>query len=318
MRNLKRILALVLCVVMTAISYSGCGGVQKDDKIKIIATVFPVYDWVREVIGNNTEDLEASLLLDKGVDMHSFQPTAEDMVKIADCDVFVYVGGESDRWIEDALTEAVNKDMVAINLMEVLGDKVKSESTVEGMEKTSDEEEDDEHIWLSLRNAEYLCDYICDKICQLDNKNQPKLKKNTEAYSEKLNAVDLEYKNAVKAGKTDTLIFGDRFPFRYMVDDYNLKYFAAFPGCSAETEASFETVAFLADKVDELGLEYVLETETSQGKLARTIIENTNNKNQEVLVMNSIQGVSSEDIENGATYLEIMKDNLRVLEKALG
>lgn len=318
MRNLKRILALVLCVVMTAISYSGCGGVQKDDKIKIIATVFPVYDWVREVIGNNTEDLEASLLLDKGVDMHSFQPTAEDMVKIADCDVFVYVGGESDRWIEDALTEAVNKDMVAINLMEVLGDKVKRESTVEGMEKISDEEEDDEHIWLSLRNAEYLCDYICDKICQLDNKNQPKLKKNTEAYSEKLNAVDLEYKNAVKAGKTDTLIFGDRFPFRYMVDDYNLKYFAAFPGCSAETEASFETVAFLADKVDELGLEYVLETETSQGKLARTIIENTNNKNQEVLVMNSIQGVSSEDIENGATYLKIMKDNLRVLEKALG
>lgn len=317
----------ILCVMMLAVSmFTGCGtGAAKENgKISIVTTIFPEYDWVREITKGN-KNVEITMLLDKGVDLHSFQPTADDIVKVSSCDMFIYVGGESDEWVEDALKEATNKDMVVINLLDALGDSVKEEELVEGMEgeeeqENADEEEAieyDEHVWLSLKNAEYLCEIICDKLCKIDSENKSTYESNVRGYISELDALDKEYETAVKKASISTVLFGDRFPFRYMVDDYGLEYYAAFVGCSAESEASFETIKFLADKTDELGLNAILQIESADGKIAQTIKDTTKEKNQQILTMDSMQSVTSQDVYNGVTYLGIMKDNLAVLTQAI-
>lgn len=317
----------ILCVMMLAASMlTGCGtDASKDNgKISIVTTIFPEYDWVREITKGN-ENVEITMLLDKGVDLHSFQPTADDIVKVSSCDMFIYVGGESDEWVEDALKEATNKDMVVINLLDVLGDSVKEEELVEGMEGEEEEEESeeeegpeyDEHIWLSLKNAEVLCQYISDELCKMDPDNKANYEANVKAYISELDALDKEYEAAVSNASIKTVLFGDRFPFRYMVDDYSLDYYAAFVGCSAESEASFETIKFLADKTDELGLNAILQIESADGKIAQTIKDTTKAKNQQILTMDSMQSVTSKDVSAGVTYLGIMKDNLSVLNQAI-
>jgi zinc transport system substrate-binding protein len=224
--------------------------------------------------------------------------------------------------VEDALKEAVNKDMVVINLLNVLGDQVKEEELIAGMEGEEEEGEEeepeyDEHIWLSLRNASVLTDHIAGAIAEADAANADAYMANAEAYKEKLDSLDAEYQEAVSAAEKDTLLFGDRFPFRYMTDDYGLSYFAAFPGCSAETEASFETIVFLADKVNELSLSSILTIEGSDHKIAETIRESTKSRDQQILTMNSMQSTTLEDAEGGTSYLSIMEDNLEVLKEAL-
>ena len=293
--------------------------------LKVVTTIFPEYDWTREILGNNPGKVELSLLLGKGVDLHSYQPSIQDIAKIATADIFVYVGGESDAWVEDALKNAANKNMKVINLLEVLGDKVKEEEIKEGMQAEEEEEKDegeeeaeyDEHVWLSLRNAKFLCGEIAAALCEKDSVNAASYKANLAAYSAKLDALDARYTAVVKAASKKTILFGDRFPFRYLVEDYGLDYFAAFVGCSAETEASFETVIFLAKKVDELGLKTVLKIESGDGKIARTIIQNSKNKNAKVLTLNSIQATTKKQADAGASYLKIMEENLKVLEEAL-
>lgn len=314
----------ILCVMMLAVSMlTGCGtDASKDNgKISIVTTIFPEYDWVREITKGN-DNVEITMLLDKGVDLHSFQPTADDIVKVSSCDMFIYVGGESDEWVEDALKEATNKDMVVINLLEVLGDSVKEEELVEGMEGEEEAEEEegpeyDEHVWLSLKNAEVLCQYISDELCKVDSDNKATYESNVKAYISELDSLDKEYEAAVSNASVKTVLFGDRFPFRYMVDDYGLDYYAAFVGCSAESEASFETIKFLADKTDELGLNAILQIESADGKIAQTIKDTTSSKNQQILTMDSMQSVTAKDVSGGATYLGIMKDNLSVLSQAI-
>ena len=240
----------------------------------------------------------------------------------ADCDLFIYVGGESDRWVADALQEAVNKDMVVLNLLDVLGDRVEEEKIVEGMEADEEKGEEDgpeydEHVWLSLKNAETLCSAISDALQQIDPANKDTYAANAAAYTQKLAALDAEYQAAVDTAARKTILFGDRFPFRYLADDYGLNYYAAFVGCSAETEASFETVSFLARKVDELNLPCVLTIEGAQHKIAETIVQNTAEKNQRVLVMDSMQATTAQDAANGTTYLSVMEQNLSVLNEAL-
>ncbi len=317
----------ILCVMMLAVSMlTGCGtDASKDNgKISIVTTIFPEYDWVREITKGN-DNVEITMLLDKSVDLHSFQPTADDIVKVSSCDMFIYVGGESDEWVEDALKEATNKDMVVINLLEVLGDSVKEEELVEGMEGEEEEEETeeeegseyDEHVWLSLKNAKVLCQYISNELCKLDPDNKATYDANVKAYITELDALDKEYETTVSNASVKTVLFGDRFPFRYMVDDYGLDYYAAFVGCSAESEASFETIKFLADKTDELGLNAILQIESADGKIAQTIKDTTSSKNQQILTMDSMQSVTAKDVSGGATYLGIMKDNLSVLSQAI-
>lgn len=504
---MKKITALMLALLLLIGVFAGCAEQNvpdKTDKLKIITTIFPEYDWVREILGDKADNADITMLLDNGVDLHSYQPTADDIVKISDCDLFIYVGGESDSWVDDALKNATNKNMKVINLLDVLGDSVKNEETVEGMQETehdhdhskevstfedsevqdrsladwagnwqsaypfaldgtlddafasmaesgemtadeykayyqagyktditnvdiegnhieltyvdgkkvsSDykyngyyiqnwstgtkaamyrfeavdqksgapvyiefndhmiepataehfhlrmsnesfdaivdpenswptffpadltgeevcehvaghehehEEESDEHVWLSLKNAETLVGVISQAIQEIDPDNKETYATNAAAYIEKLSTLDSEYQSAVDGAALNTVLFGDRFPFRYLVDDYGLSYYAAFVGCSAETEASFETITFLSKKVDELKLPCVLTIEDAQHKIAETIVQNTAEKNQKILTMDSMQSTTSKDVANGTTYLSVMEKNLSVLKESLG
>lgn len=327
---MKKITALLLALFMLVGVLAGCGkqnDTNQTDKLSIVTTIFPEYDWVREILGDKADNAEITMLLDNGVDLHSYQPTADDIVKISDCDLFIYVGGESDEWVEDALRNAANRNMKVINLLEVLGDSVKTEEIVEGMQEEEHEHEDaeeheheeeaDEHVWLSLKNAKMLVRVISKALQELDPDNKDIYAANADAYVKKLSALDAEYQAAVDAASNKTILFGDRFPFRYLVDDYGLRYYAAFVGCSAETEAGFETISFLAKRVDELKLPCVLTIEGAQHKIAETIVRNTTAKNQRVLTMDSMQSTTSKDVKNSTTYLSVMEKNLSVLKEAL-
>lgn len=333
---MKKITALLLALFMLVGALAGCGkqnDTNQTDKLSIVTTIFPEYDWVREILGDKADNAEITMLLDNGVDLHSYQPTADDIVKISDCDLFIYVGGESDEWVEDALRNAANRNMKVINLLEVLGDSVKTEEIVEGMQEEEHEHEDahahddaeeheheeeaDEHVWLSLKNAKMLVRVISKALQELDPDSKDIYAANADAYVKKLSALDAEYQAAVDAASNKTILFGDRFPFRYLVDDYGLRYYAAFVGCSAETEAGFETISFLAKRVDEWKLPCVLTIEGAQHKIAETIVRNTTAKNQRVLTMDSMQSTTSKDVKNGTTYLSVMEKNLSVLKEAL-
>ena len=327
---MKKITALLLALFMLVGVLAGCGkqnDTNQTDKLSIVTTIFPEYDWVREILGDKADNAEITMLLDNGVDLHSYQPTADDIVKISNCDLFIYVGGESDEWVEDALRNAANRNMKVINLLEVLGDSVKTEEIVEGMQEEEHEHEDaeeheheeeaDEHVWLSLKNAKMLVRVISKALQELDPDNKDIYAANADAYVKKLSALDAEYQAAVDAASNKTILFGDRFPFRYLVDDYGLRYYAAFVGCSAETEAGFETISFLAKRVDEWKLPCVLTIEGAQHKIAETVVRNTTAKNQRVLTMDSMQSTTSKDVKNGTTYLSVMEKNLSVLKEAL-
>lgn len=322
----QRITAFLLLIAML-LGMAGCGNTQNakepnEASLQIVTTIFPLYDWTREILGDNPAGAEVTMLLDNGVDLHSFQPTSEDILKISTCDLFLYVGGESDEWVEDALKEATNPDMIVLNLLDLLGDAVKEEEVVEGMEAEEEEEdgeepEYDEHVWLSLRNAKVLCDAITEALGTLDPDHAEVYRQNNADYQSELEALDRDYQDAVDQAELRTVLFGDRFPFRYLADDYGLTYYAAFAGCSAETEASFETVIFLAQKVDELSLPAVLTIEGTDHRIAQTIVENTAEKNREILTLDSMQSTTAKDVQAGASYLSIMRENLGILGKAL-
>ena len=310
-------------------------------KKSIVCVTYPEYDWVMNILGDKAASFNVTLLQNNGTDLHSYQASIKDIAKISVCDMLVFVGGESDEWVEKAVAEAKNKNMIVVNMMEALGDKVKEEEVVEGMQAEEEEDHDedehehehadheghhhhhhdeveyDEHVWLSLRNAAALVQTLAQKISELDSANAAVYKAYADAYAKELLDLDAQCKKAVAAAAKKTILFGDRFPFRYLADDYNLKYYAAFVGCSAETEASFETVIFLAKKVDELGLNAVLTIEKSDKKIAKTIVSNTKKKSAEILEMDSLQSITQKDIKAGRSYLSAMKKNLEVLKKAL-
>lgn len=325
--KISRIFLLGLASVLL----SGCGAQAEakaddpDESLKIVCTIFPEYDWVRQISGRESDHTELTLLMKNGTDMHSYQPTVWDMMKIAEADLFIYVGGESDFWVDDALENTKNPDRKVLNLMELLENSVKEEEHVDGMQKSrghEDQEEEeeseyDEHIWLSLRNAGTACRKIADLLCQLDRTHASDYEENCTAYQAKLRALDDAYCEAAASVSHTALLFGDRFPFRYLTDDYGLTYYAAFAGCSAETEASFHTIAYLAEKADELSLPAVLAIDGSDQSVARTIAGSTKTRSQKVMVLDSMQSVSEQDIKDGETYLSIMERNLTVLKEAL-
>ena len=326
---MKKLIALMLSALVLISLLVGCGptGSKKAD-VKVVATVFPLYDWVREVAKDDA-DIKLDLLLDNGVDLHSYQPSAKDIVTISDCDVFLYVGGESDKWVEDTLKQANNKDMIVLDLLDILGEQAKEEEVKEGMQEDEHEEgkeehkegekehEYDEHVWLSLKNSSLFVDKIAEALGKVDTQHAGDFKTNAEAYKGKLGELDKQYQDAVNKASVKTLLFGDRFPFRYLTDDYKLDYYAAFVGCSAETEASFETITFLSGKVDELNLKAIMQIETSDGSIAKTVRDNTKTKDQTILTLDSLQSVTTERMEAGETYLSIMTSNLDILRQAL-
>ena len=307
--------------VLTAFMLAGCAPKQQQNttKLKIVATTFPQYDWIREIIGKDNTNVDLQLLMKNGGDLHSYQPTAGDIANIADANLFVYVGGESDEWVDDALKEKTNKDMKVVNMMQTLGDDIDEEE--EGLEKESEDHdheeiEYDEHVWLSLKRAQKIVKAIADELGELDSTNAKKYQENAEAYIAKLAALDKSYESTVNTVKNKTWIFADRMPFHYLAKDYGITTYAAFNGCSTETNASFNTIVSLAKYADELGIKHIMTIEGSDKKLAKAVIENTTDKNQDILTLNSLQSVSQSDIDKGLTYYGAMEENLKVLAQS--
>ncbi len=335
---------------------------NEDGKIKIVCMIFPQYDWLRKVIGEQIDHYDIKLLLDNGSELHSYQPTVEDMAEISSSDFFFYVGGESDSWVEDALKSAKNPNLKAVSLLEMLEDYAKVEEEIEGAaghkhehgdtdheeeenisiidiyqednayeaedkieyshEEVEEEhghgEEYDEHMWLSLKNAQAAVEKLSQILRELDPENASIYTKNSQQYEQNIQALNIQYETIVKNAKRKIILFGDRFPFRYLADDYGLTYYAAFEGCSAETGVSFETIIFLAGKMNEENLPVIFTLENSNEQLAQVIVENTKEKNQEILTLHSMQSVTRKQLEqDGFSYLGLMQENLNVLDKAL-
>ena len=315
-------------------------------RLRVITTTFPLYDWTRQILGKQLQDVELIQLQDNGVDLHNFQPSIRDIARIAQCDLFVFVGGESDEWAETALRSQRNPRRIAVNLLKELGDAAREEEHLEGMEEhdhdhhhdakhdhdhdhdkkhdhdnhhdDNDEQELEQHVRQYHRCAARLCQTIAARLAQLDPEHAAEYQANCKAYVAKLAALDGRYAAMVKSAPRKTLLFGDRFPFRYLAEDYGLTCFAAFSGCSAETEASFKTIAFLAGKVDELKLPAVVVLENRHHKIAETVVKTAKSKGVRILAVDSLQSSTSRDAAKGKTYLGAMEKNLSAIRTALG
>ena len=318
---MKKIISVFIAVLITVLTLCSCGtNIEKTDSLSIVCTAFPQYDFVKNIIGSENG---LTLLLDDGADLHSYEPTAQDIIRIGSADIFIYVGGVSDDWAKGVIKSSNNPDLKAIAIMDMV-DTLKEEY-VAGMQQenhehehhdahTGDHSDEDEHIWLSLKNAATITEALCKTICETDPENSDMYRSNAEKYIFQLKGLDSEYENTVSSAERKEVLFADRFPFRYLTEDYGLTYYAAFAGCSSESEASFETMAFLIDKIKELSLPVILTIEGSDGSLAKTICDSTGAKTS---VLDSCQSVSAADISNGTSYLNIMKSNLEVLREAL-
>ena len=367
---MKKFYSLACAIFVAALfALVACGDTSKNNttkesKLSVVTTIYPEFSWAKSILGNRADSVKLELLMKNGVDLHSYKPTAHDVAKIASADMVIYVGGESDEWIKDALAASPKKGRIEINLMDVLGDRVKAEEIVEGMEAEhhhheehaeehkhehhsehaeahehdehhnihaqhrskigrkhehhEEEVENDEHVWLSLKNAEIIVKKIAEELSKFDTAHATIYKQNTDAYVTQIQSLGAEYRETVEKAARKTVLFGDRFPFRYLVDDYGLKYYAAFVGCSAESEASFETIAFLAGKMDSLSLPAIFTIEKGNKKIANAVLAaSKNSKEAQILTINSMQSVTEQQIAEGESYLSIMQSNLEILKKAL-
>ncbi|MGI6653800.1 MAG: metal ABC transporter substrate-binding protein [Christensenellales bacterium] len=343
---MKKTLAILMILSLMA---GFTPALAQQNTLRIVCTIFPIWDWTRQVLGDQLSDVELILLQKTGTDLHSFQPSAQDFVSLSTADVLIYNGGVSDAWVEAAIRQSQNPDLRTLNLMDALGDRAQPDTLVEGMQPTEhnhehgheedadhdhehEHEEDtnhkhehehhdesahtDEHIWLSVKNAQVLVEAIRDALCEADGEHAAAYAQNAQVYLEKLQALDVQYAQVVANVEHPALLFGDRFPFRYLMADYGIDYYAAFSGCSAEAEASFQTIAFLAGKVDELKLSSVIRLDGSDGRIAQAVVNATTARNQQVLVLDSMQSITWHDVEQGQTYLSIMEKNLDTLKTA--
>lgn len=318
--KIKR-MVIVLLVTALALCLSACGGNDgpkaSSDRHLIMSTTFAGYDWAKHVVAA-TPGYEIKNLTDSGVDLHSFNPTAATMAELAMADVIIYVGGPSDEWINDAIKNNKNPNLQVVCLMDVLKDSIVEEELKEGMMEEEEEEEGpeyDEHVWMSIKNAVTCTNAIKDAIAKATPENEKALSDNAESYIDGLTELNKKFEEATANMTHGTVVVCDRFPFRYMFDDYKIDYYAAFPGCSAESEASFETVVFLAEKVKELNVNAVCVLEGSPQEISKTVIESSGLDNVGVVTLNSLQSVTAADVEKGATYISIMTENLEALKK---
>ncbi|MDR2360215.1 MAG: metal ABC transporter substrate-binding protein [Oscillospiraceae bacterium] len=326
---MKKFISIALALLIGALALSGCANnntpndSENDKGLSVVTTIFPPYDFAREIAGDKAE---VTMLLPPASESHSFDPTPADIIKIQDCDVFIYVGGESDEWVSSILESMDTSNMRIITLMDCV--EVVEEEIVEGMEDDEHEEgeegeeggeeaeepEYDEHVWTSPRNAKLIVEKISETLREVDADNADYYRANTEAYSAELDDLDAKFKAVVDSAARNTLVFGDRFPFRYFADAYGLDYYAAFPGCSTETEASAATIAFLIDKVKDEQIPVVFHIELSNEKIADAISESTGAK---VALLHACHNISKNDFESGKSYLDLMTDNVEALREAL-
>lgn len=327
MKIKNSIVITILCVAMSLFVFCACsndnGGKNASvdtAKPTIICTAFPQYDWVREIVGDKAEKFDIVLLNDNGVDMHSFQPSVDDIVKLNESELVISVGSTSEKWIDETLENSAKKSTVHMKLTEAIGEGKLLLNDGHVCEEEHDHEhsdEVDEHVWLSLENAKAVCGTIAEKITALDPENAEYYAENLKNYIDKLDELTSKLNDGVKAAHNKTLIFADRFPFRYLLNDFGIEYYAAFEGCSSDSEASFETIAFLAAKLDELELDTVMTADGSDGKLAATVVSITKSKNPKILTLDSMQSVSRDDIESGTSYISVMEKNVDTIISAL-
>ena len=313
---MKKIFIFILSVIIILSAFTSCTAPDKasdNGKINVVTTIFPVYDWTKNIAGENCNII---YLDESGTDMHSFEPTAKNILSITNADVFIHVGGVSDEWVENALNASGNTSLIILTLADITG--MIEEEIIDGMEHEHESDhnsaQNDEHIWLSLKKAQTAVSAIADTLASADTANADKYRLNAENYNKKLSSLDKKYTDCVSNAKRKTLLFADRFPFRYLTEDYGLEYFAAFPGCSAESEASFETMTFLIEKTRELSLPCIITIENSDSKIADTISNETDTK---ILSLNSCQSVTKADVDNGITYISAMEKNLQIITEAL-
>lgn len=319
---MKKIISLALTFA-GLVGLVGCDEytpISEDGSFEIVCTIFPVYDWVSEITAGN-ENVNVTFLMDNGIDLHNYQPSISDIATIQSADLFVYVGGDSDTWVKDV----TNKNQNTFDLVDKLGKMVLAQVEVEGMQSDDSHSHsswfphshDDEHVWLSLLNAKALVNELAVTLSTIDVANSELYLENAELYTEKLSALNEEYVIATENPTNKTLVFADRFPFLYMMSDYNLEYYAAFSGCSSELEVSFETIKFLVDKIDELGLENISAIEGSTNDISKTVNENLRSEQKGVLIFNSMQSITKNEVNEGVSYLSLMEYNLEMLKIAL-
>ena len=322
--NLTKKLIVVLMAVIS-VMLVGCSYIRPGDngKINIVTTVFASYDFAKQVAGDNAN---VTLLIKPGSESHSSEPTPKDIIAMEECDIFIYTGGENDTWLDYILESVDNKDMVIIKMLDLV--EKYEEEHVEGMEghhhHHSHDHEDhegeegktewDEHVWTDPLNAVKISEKIKDVLCEEDSSNKVEYERNFTAFSRALIELDMEFEEIINNAERKEIVFGDRFPLRYFVEAYGLDYYAAFPGCAAESEPSAKTVAFLIDKVKENGIPVVFKIELSNGNIAETIGRDAGAK---VLTFYTCHNLSRDDFENGETYISLMERNLLTLREAL-
>lgn len=338
-RMFRKKIGIICAMTVLMIVFAGCAAGREEaateEKMQILCMTFPLYDWTRQITAGCEGNIEVSLLMDRGTDPHNYQPTTEDIIRISEADIIVYVGGESDLWMEDVLASVPAEQRERqqyLSMMEVLGTSLREEEHIEGVEQIqgqahgeveageerhAGEAEYDEHIWLSVKNASVCVQAIAAIVMDQDQDDSRIVAENVESYLAKLQDLDEQFADMAAEAPLDRVLFADRFPFLYLMKDYGLEYDAAFPGCSTETEAGFEMVIFLAGRLDKYDLPAVLVMEDGNQRIAETVIANTADKDQEILALNSMQSVTAAEIGQGVTYLSVMQENLEVLRKAL-
>lgn len=335
---------ILIFVPAFVLSLSGCSRTPSPDENgqTILVCGFAQYDWVNNILGENPSGIAVERLNESSADMHSYQPTVADMVKIADCSLLIYTGGESEFWIDEAILSSGKTDSSCLSLMEIFegpeklcenyGDALseheheheadsEDEHEHEAHSEDEHEHEADEHLWLSLKMAPVFIEKITESICALDETNTLYYRKNSEDYIKKITNLDSSYESVADAARKtgrNLIIVADRFPFAYLTEDYHIEHIAAFPGCSAETEASFATILSLSDAVDRYLPGAVLILKKSSPDLAHTVINNSDVKDLPVLFLDDMQSVTPKDIEEGCSYISVSEDNLAAIRAALG
>ncbi len=318
---MKKIIISILLFAIFLLSFSGCAAPTDNEKINIVCTLFPQYDWIKNIVGNS-ERVDVTLLIQNGSDPHSYQPTAADIMTLSSCDMVVYIGAQSDLWVQEALDRANNTHTLRTALFEIEGITPREISSSSHSHDEHEHKHDhgilDEHLWLSLKNVIKATEHLADKICELDPENADKYKANSEKYKAELLSLDADFAKATReAGEHPFMLFADRFPFVYLLSDYGVDFAAAFEGCTTDTDADFDTVLRLIKEANEHRISHIAVTESSDRSLAKTVASSANG-DIEIIVMNSLQGVTKKQLSEGVTYLSEMKKNLTAMKIALG
>lgn len=310
-------IAACVCACQGASGKSAASAGKDDGRLNVVCTIFPQYDFVRQIAGDK---VNLTMLLKPGAESHSYEPTPQDIIKLQDSDMFVYVGGDSDEWVKSILSSMNTDRMTQVKLMDCVD--LKEEETVEGMQPEKEESCDaaaegpemDEHVWTSVANSEKIVQKLSDTLIKLDPDNKDYYEKNTKTYLDRLKKLDGEFHSVIDSAKRREIIVGDRFPFMYFCREYGLKYYAAFPGCSTDTEADPATVAFLTDKVKQDKIPVVFHIELSNGQMCNSICDATGARAEP---LNAVHNVSADDFKAGVTYVDLMEHNVKVLKEAL-